>query len=357
MADLDQINVSTQRMIRKGKLVDNAFQEDPLWAYARKNMQQNFSGGKNISTNFVYDTLKGKAYQKGATFDISEKQTDEQLQHEMKFVETNVSLTLEDLEVINKGEAAAYRLLDSKMSNAYRTLGQQVAIMLYHNAQRAGYEPFFNGLAEALNDGATASWDGSAYVNYGGKVRGGKVGAALNSVPVNVGGAIEYPTLTQNYSRASRGGTPKDKPNLLVTTPLCSTYIKEKFQTQQRFNDTVDANIGFAGLKFENATIIESRFCPGTELSTITGIDAFFQDTSGGVLAGAPVVASESLFMINARDPYFTLWVSDSKLFGMGFTGFKAAQNSTQLAGQLLFSGNIVIASPFRHKALYGITG
>ena len=94
----------------------------------------------------------------------------------------------------------------------------------------------------ALNDGSTASWDGNTYATYGTITRGGAVGTTLNSTPVNVAGTIEYNTLEENYGAASYGTI---EPNLIVTTVLGYSYIKEKFQTQQRFNDVQEPKIGF----------------------------------------------------------------------------------------------------------------
>jgi hypothetical protein len=161
----------------------------------------------------------------------------------------NVTLSKEDIQVINKGPNAAFKLIESRMTNAYMTIGAQMAIGLYLNGINAGYVANWNGLPEALNDNTTASWDGNTYGTYGTITRGGAVGNALNSAPINVNGPIEYNTLEESYSDACFGNI---EPNVGVTTPLCFSYIKEKFQTQQRFNDTQDPKIGFTGLKFNS---------------------------------------------------------------------------------------------------------
>ena len=54
MAELDQLNVSTKRFIRnKPKLIDNVFQNDPVAAYAKENLREDFDGGRLIGENFV----------------------------------------------------------------------------------------------------------------------------------------------------------------------------------------------------------------------------------------------------------------------------------------------------------------
>jgi len=53
MAELDQITVSTKRFIRSTpKLIDNVFQNDPLLAYAKLNVREDFDGGRLIEENF-----------------------------------------------------------------------------------------------------------------------------------------------------------------------------------------------------------------------------------------------------------------------------------------------------------------
>jgi hypothetical protein len=151
-------------------------------------------------------------------------------------------LTKEDIQVINKGENAAFRLIQSRTTNAYMTMGAFIDIAAFLNGQQANYVKNINGLPEAINDNVTNSWDGSTYSTYGTITRGGAVGTVLNSAPLNVNGTIEYPTLEEQYGNASFG--PNKEPTHLLTTYLGYSYIKEKFQTQQRFVNTQDPKIG-----------------------------------------------------------------------------------------------------------------
>ncbi len=360
MAELDQLNVSTRRYIRDNPaLVDNWSQNDPLIAYAKLNLKENYSGGSLIQEGFTYDNLIGSSYLKGAEFDITEKQVEQACQFQMKYFEVNVTLSQEDIEVLNKGPLAVFNLIDSRMTNAYQTMGAQMAIAQYLNGQNTGYTPNFNGLPEALNDNTTTSWDGNNYPTYGGITRNGVVGAALNSTPTNVAGAILYTTLENTYGNAEFGNI---QPNLGVTTVKGYSYVKEKFQTQQRFNDTQDPAIGFNGLKFNSATLIKSRYCPGSYIGqTSPQTDAnktavqYLTLMSKGAVTAYPTITTETLWWINARKPYFQMYVSDSPRFGFGFTGFKPAQGNTKVAGQVLAAVQITL-NPRYHQQLYGIT-
>ena len=298
----------------------------------------------------------GGPYAKGQDFDISEPQVEQELQFNIRFMEVNVTLTKEDIQVINKGANAAFRLIQSRTTNAYMTMGAFMDIAMFLNGQQANYTKNVNGLAEALNDNSTASWDGSTYSTYGTIARGGAVGTTINSAPQNINGTIEYTTLEEQYGNASFG--PNKEPSHIITTYLGYSYIKEKFQTQQRFNDTQDPKIGFNGMKFNDAIVLRDRYAPGTYISGTGDPNAvnFIKFMSGNALTAYPTVTGESLWMLNVRKPYFNVYISDDPEYQLGFTGFKPAQGNTKVAGQVLLAWQCTWA-PRYHRQLYNITG
>ena len=206
MAELDQITVATKRYIRETpKLVDMIFQEGPLIAYAKQNVRADYDGGRLIGESFYYNGLIGGPYNKGKNFDITQPQIEQQLQFNPKFFEVDVTLYKEDIQVINKGPNAAFKLIESRMTNAYMTIGAHLEIGMFLNGVDANYTANFNGLTEACNDNSTTNWNGTAYSTYGTITRGGAVGSVLNSLATNVNGTIEYNTLEETYAAASFG--------------------------------------------------------------------------------------------------------------------------------------------------------
>ena len=371
MAELDQITVATHRLIRsKPKLVDMIFQQGPTIAYAKENLREDYDGGRLISENFYYGALPGGSYAKGKQFNISQPQVEQQFQFNPKFFEVAVTLYKEDIQVINRGPAAALKLLDSRVNNAFMTIGAQLEIALFLNGQTAGYTTNFNGLPEALNDNSTVSWDGNTYATYGTITRGGATGTSLNSAPVAVTGSLEYNTMEEQYGNASFGAI---EPNLGVTTALGYSYIKEHFQTQQRFNDTQDPAIGFRGMKFNDATLIKSRYCPGSYLTGPAGAGTadpvavgYLQESSSpgngapGTVSVYPVGSlgnsGESLWWINARKPFMNFYMSPDPEYSFGMTGFIPGQGNTVVVAKLLFAGAVTFA-PRYHRQIYGFTG
>src|SRR6185369_4066478 len=254
-----------------------------------------------------------------------------------KFFYADVTLTKEEIQVFNTGPNMIFSLIKSRVQNAYAFLGASQEIGLYLNGINANYTNNFNGLPEMLNDGSTAGWDGNTYANYGGISRAA-VTPALNSVPVNVAGSIEYAGTKGPeavYGAASFGMS--IQPTYGITTQIGYSLIKTKFQTQQRFNDTQDPKIGFNGMKFNQATLVWSRYVPGSYLYGSSGTAdpvavQFIKQMSNGVLTAYPVPSgytsgySETLWWLNATKPWITYYISTDPEFGMGVTGFKPAQ-------------------------------
>ena len=369
MAELNQIDAATHRYIRaNGELQDYTFQKDPLVAYLKQNVRSDYDGGRLIQENFIYDGLIGGPYAKGKEFDTTQPQVEQALQFTPRFFQVGVTLYQEDIEVINSGSAQIFPIIESRMQNAYTTIGAHMALSIHWNGQNANYTANWNGLAEALNDNSTASWDGNTYETYGTITRGGSVGAVINSVPTAVGGTIQYNTLEETYAEASYGAN-EWEPNMGLTTYFGYSFIKEKFQTQQRFNNIQDPKIGFNGLEFNNAVIMRSRYVPGKHLFDAAGAGTadtvavtLAEQMSNGALTAYPVPAAyssgyyENLYWLNARKPHINFYVSTSAKYGFGFTGWKWSAGNTKLIGQVLFSGAVTFA-PRYHKQLYGITG
>lgn len=364
---LNQLSVSTRRFVRETpKLVDDVFQQGTGMRILQKNCKEPFSGGRIIAENFWYGVLPGGPSNFGEELDITEPQVEQQKQFIPKEFYANITLLKEEIQVFNTGPEQIFSLLKSRTENAYAAVGAFMELGLYLNGINANYTKNFNGLPEMLNDNSTASWDGNTYANYGGISRA-SVTPALNSIPTNVNGSIELPTLESTYMAAAYG--PEIQPNYGVTTQVGYSLIKNKFQTQQRFNDTQDPKIGFNALKFNNASVVWSRYVPGSYLfggSTAGTADQvavqFMKQMSNNVLSAYPVPSGytsgnwETLWWLNAQKPYLQYYLSTNPEFGLGVTGFKPAQGNTKVACQVLAVCSVT-GEPRYHSQLYKITG
>ena len=368
---MDQINVTTRRFIRQSPaLVDGIYNQDPLNYFLRQNLREDFAGGSTINEDFLYASMIGGPYQKGKSFNVTQRQTEQQLRFDIKFQQVSVPLYQEDIQVLNKGDLAAIKLLKARIDEGYMSLGAFVSITTYLNGINAGYTANVNGIAEALNDGSTTGWDGNTYTTYGGLTRA-TYSPSLKSVPKAVTGAIEYDTIDIQYMGAFYGSG-NYEPNLMVTTPLGFSYIKSKFQTQQRFQDTkLDVGVGFRGLAFNGATLVASRYAPGSYLTGPAGAGTadpvattvLSEMSSPG--GGPPAVTvypvgslgnnGETLFILNARKPFLNYYVSNDATFGGGFRDFIPSANNTILVGQVLLAHQLTMF-PRYHRYIYGFT-
>jgi hypothetical protein len=364
--NLDQINVTTRRYIRTTPaLVDNIYNQDALNYFLRQNLREDFAGGSTINENFIYNSMIGGPYLKGKSFNVAQRQTEQQLRFDIKFTQVSVPLYQEDIQVLNKGDLAAVKLLRARIDEGYMSLGAFTSILTYLNGINANYTPNINGLAEALNDGSTTGWDGNTYQTYGGLTRA-TYSPTLNSVPVSVSGAIEYDRIDKSYM-TDFYGSGNYEPNLMVTTPLGFSFVKSKFQTQQRFQDTkLEVGVGFRGLSFNGAVMVASRYAPGSYLTGPTGAGTadpvattVLTEMSTGAVTVYPVGSlgnsGESLFILNARKPFLNYYVSTDPMFGGGFRDFVPSANNTILVGQVLLAHNLTV-HPRYSNYLYGFS-
>src|SRR5579859_171998 len=253
---LDALTTSTRRKILPG-VTDLVFRNDPALAYLRKNNLEQFDGGQLIQENFLYGVLpNGGPYAQGATAVMSIAQVETGATFFPKTYWVPVTISKEQIQIFNKGPLAVFRLIDSRLQTAGLTMAAWLAIALYNNGQDATRTLHLNGFAEQLVDGTNAAWNGNSYTLYGTLSRNGTIATALNAPmtnpTANVAGPITYKTLEEAYNTCVIGD---EYPNLMVTTNLGLSYIKEKFQPQWR-TETQDPNIGFNGLKFNAAMVM-----------------------------------------------------------------------------------------------------
>lgn len=343
---LDELNTSTQRHIVPG-IIDQVFKNDPLLAYLKKNNLEKFPGGTQIQENILYAPLpNGGPYSDGETATMVISQNETGLSFTPKNYWVPVTISKMQAQVFNKGPEAVFKLVDSRLQNAALTMSGILANALYNEGSSATRSKHLNGLEEALSDGSTNGWTGSTYATYGtlSRTSGPQAEAIKAPAPTDVSGPITYKTLEEKYNTIVIGD---EYPNLMVTTNLGMSYIKEKFQPQVRI-ETQDPNIGFNGLKFNQAMIIQSQYAPGTTNDAASSIV--------GQRIGTNVDASgETLYYLNTK--YWRLWVTDDPEFGFGFTGFKPAQDTLIVGGQYLATLNLTCQAFRLNRYLYNITG
>lgn len=345
---LDEVNTATTKKISPG-LVDNYFKAGPWIAYMKGRFNRKWTGPL-IQENYMYGVPgKGGAYKKGATFNVVKKQNKSGMQFTPRYYRVNVTEFLEDLEVEAAGPTAVFSMLKVDLAAASIQMSAILEIAAFHHGQNVGGDDRtaeINGMEEACNDGTNLTWSGKTFTSYGGQTRV-DVAPALNSpvglVPVSVA-SMSFRNLEHSYMSCVIGA---ERPKLGITTNRAMGFIAETFSPQQKI-DVLDPEINWPGMKFNQATIIVSQYCPGAD-----GVnDADLGDYSAD---------NETFWWLNpgpqGDDAYLRLYIAQSPKFAFGFTGFKGARDDNQVSGQILFGGNFTCRSPRLQRGLYGFTG
>lgn len=348
---LDEINTATTKMIMPG-VVDGFFKAGPLMAMAKSRFSRKWVGPQ-IQENFMYKPMKGGAYAKGTGFDITRRQTRTGLLFTPRYYQVNVTEFLEDLEVELAGPNAVFSTVKTDLQQAALTLSAILEIAMFRHGQAITGDNRsleINGLEEALNDGTNASWTGTAFPSYGGQTRADVAPALTPPTGVvsspNINGPISYRVLRHSFNSCIIG---TEKPTIGITTNRVMGFISENFLPHQQV-DTTAPEIGFPGMKFDQATILMSQYCPGQDITA----------TEATELGATVPSAGDTFWWLNfgpqGDDAYIRLYIAQSSKFAFGFTGFKGARDDNQVAGQILFGGNLAVRALRLQRALHGIT-
>lgn len=358
---LSELNTATTVKIMPS-VVDDFFKSGPQMRYLKEKRIKIFPGGTSIQENFLYKPMKGGAFAKGDQFDITKFQTKAGLSFIPKFYQVNVTEYPEDIEVFLRTPEAAFSTIKTDMANAALTLSAILEIDLMKHGQNLAAEDrslSINGWEEAANNGTAVSYRNNVFPSYGNQSRtDGSVGNALMPaggvgtpiVAANVAGPISNRVLEHSYQSCVIS---EEHPVMGITTSRCMGFINENYMPMQRLQDTKEPTIGWPGLKFKQATILESQYMPGADGVNDADIGNYITPQNGGV-------AGETFIWQNpggeGDDAYFRLHMSASPRYQFGFTGFKVMQDSTQLAGQILVALNFSVRAMRLQRILFGIT-
>lgn len=385
----NQLTVTTRRYIDTNPaLRDLVFNHDPTMSMIGEECHEEIGGGLNWNDNIEYDVQDGGPYSKGQDLPADQRQIEQALQFQPKFNAVMIPFYKEDIRVFNVAgdPLAVVNLVTERTDAAFIQLGAQTAIKRYLQGQSASYIKFPNGLLEASSDGVSIGWDGNAYPVYGGLTRSLYGGRMLSPAPYNfAGGQISLPIMEQLYQSVNFGSG-KYECNVITTTPTGYGFIRNNYQTQQRFQNTTIGKAGFRGLEYNGATIMASRYAPGSYLMKPSGATAAINPNTAGAgstngtndrvavrmfnyaagnnttnypapyvmwgngsggtgtggTSGGTAVFGETIWFENIRKPMVKYRTSKSKPFdgSLDDDGFIPSAGNTKLVGKVLLAEN-----------------
>ena len=299
-------------------LTDNVYKNSPVLTRLKSKRRFEFTGGRTIMHNIMYAELKGGAYQRGQAFDTSAVQTDTTLQFRVKNYYVNVSIYGQD-QILNRGTEAAMSFIGSKMINASGKMAKLLGVNLYGDGgDTPTTGPSLNSTIDL--DGFTAAIDdGTNYAAYGGITRTDIATGANNGINAYYANpaAFSLASVETAFGSAWFG---VEKPDMLATTQPVWDAFWNKLQPQQRFNDvTSDVHVGFRSFFWQGAQVV---------------VDQYLLQLGGNYT------------MYGLNTSYIYLYVSDIPKYQFGFSGWKEAQNTDDVAGQYFFAGDLIVSAP-----------
>lgn len=366
------INIVAKREIYPDLIDDLWFTQDPVFARLRENIAP-FSGGTFTAAPFRFRPMSATHYAPGATHTANKVQTIADSQFDMKFAQCSIPEFQEELEVYNRGENSNFSLLDEDLENGLASLTDLLSFDIWGDSLSDPTLP--NGLAEMIADGVLPQWNSTVATTYGGVTRGGDVGSVLNGNIIWGGtqtgllGDMNWPLMNYAYTRATHGA---EEPDLIVTNKFGHSCAWAKLEPQFQYTESVtDPYWGGTGFKFRKAYVMVSEHCP----SLVDGLSDADNYGLGNYLTGTinpnPVAVTKNFFPVvgnaatlsvgetywglNSRRLIFR--VSDSPVYGFGFSGFMGTPDSEKVVGRIKVAYNYEGNGCKFHFTILGIGG
>jgi len=318
-----EITATTLRN-RTGKLADNVTKNNALLTRLRsRGKVKPVSGGRTIVQELEYAENGTFGWYSGyETINISPQ--DVFTYAEFNYAQASVSVSMSGLESLqNAGEEAIIDLLESRISNAEKTMINNVAAGVYSDGTGYGGRQI-GGLQLLVSTspssgtigGITASASNATFwrnVAFSAATDGGASVTASN--------IQSY--MNRVYFQIVRG---TDKPDLIVADNNYFRAYHESLQAMQRItNDGTDvAKAGFASLKYFDADVV----------------------LDGGYGGAAP---TNSMYFLNTDYIYFR--PHTDRNFSM-IGGERMAVNQDAMVQLIGFAGNMTIANRFLQAVL-----
>lgn len=292
-----------------GKTTDTIYKNSPVFTRLHTQRMERFNGGLQIQRPIIIGELNGDALGRGEGMNIDFVTTDTALILDMKVYYVNITLYGFD-SMKNDGPESVFSQVEMKFLNASMKMAKLLATNMYLSSQDAGRSKHLEGL-KAWYD------DGNAYASIGGITRAdvatvGTTGG-LNAYTAALT-TFQLAQVNKAYGEAWFGA---DHPDLIVMTQNGWNLIWQAIQPNQRYQDK-DSDVGVAGFqafRFNGAEVVVDKYMPAT-------------------------------FCFGLNTAYIEWYFSQNPLFQFGWTGFKGANNTIDVAGQYLVGNQMVIPNP-----------
>lgn len=278
----NEIDGSTLEAVRRNVIYDNFFVDTPFQAKLRASGALDpFLGGSAMLEPFIYGRVQGQAVRPGQSVTITRNPINTAMNFQEKAYVAWFPYDDWEMDdgsgkggVINSGDAKIVDLYQLIFENATEVINTMLEMDSYRHGQAAttGVSDNrilnSNGIDEAYNNGIDPSPYGNVYQYYGGQLRNGVIGSALNSTPLYLGtpngavGQIDFAALMQLWSQCRITG---GNPDLGVTNVLGFVAIANALDAQRRDISNTKHDIMWDGLNFNGVDIYATPLAPSSQ--------------------------------------------------------------------------------------------
>lgn len=325
--NLDEIFAVTTKYIDKN--VEEIFcNTTPLLKEIMKKKEY-VDGGNRLTVALDFNPNQAIGYITGTAADLLNVNPQQNLipaELDWKFMYSNFSITLKDLNATADSKHAIVSLVSQKAKNTLASVRQFLASSFYGSA--ANNPNAFNGLADIFAASGTA-YAGLLDTDLGVDAVGDKKWLPQFDTTSTV---CDYqsiePMLTKLKTKASIEGN-ASKLGYMVSKANILSSFKQKQQLQQRFLPAKDLEAGFDGVNVDGVVWYADEFCPASTLYLINADSIKFfhkygfegkdspQDVSGLRIPNQPIMVHQKFYTGN-------LFCVDRRLNGV-FTALNPA--------------------------------
>jgi len=240
----NQVNALTEKKWLP-KLVDNIFDSDPLLARSKsEGWYTKEDGGTSIMQPLLYASLTAAGWYQGAdTLSTADNETFTAAEFAWKQLYVNVTISRRD-ELINSGDAAKIKLVESKLQVAEKTMKDYLGDGLYN----AGTDSkAIGGLRHIVSTSNTV---------------GGIAQGTYSWWQAEVDSSTTTLTLSALQTMDSNLTIDGEGPTVWIATRANYNRLYALLQPQQRFVDQKTAKAGFTSLMFNGKPYIVGSKVP-----------------------------------------------------------------------------------------------
>lgn len=401
----NEIDSTNLESVRKNVVFNNFFVGTPFLEKLRvAGVADPYLGGAGMTEGILYGRPQGAAVNAGQEVTVTRQQIDTKIKF---FAKGYASwFPMDDWEmddgsgtggVINAGPAKIADIYQLYMEGLVMQINTMLEMDSFRHGQSASATisdnriKTSNGLDEALNNGIDPSLYGNRYTSYGGQVRNGNIGVALNVTPLYLGtapsggvsgpGQIDFGALQQLWSQCKVTG---GRPSLGITNVFGFKAISIALDVYRRDVSNIKHDIRWDALNFNGTDIFADPLAPsaqaqyyialgpnagaagntnlvdgvGSNTTTIafqtpqftsqTGAPIPFSPTNSGLPSNATIQPSEAIYFLEPES--FKLRTTDKSGWNFGIRRTQLPYNVSVDAIFMRLATNLYNTQP-RHNA------